>query len=153
MWNRDTPSWQKCALGLAVAVLVGVVSAFPDIALPSPQDRGWTPLVGLAHAIVVGIAFSLLLTLANKIWSDPSRENRRIASRIGKRPFLVFLVFAGGDFAVEVSARPLASWLSGHPNPEQTVARLVEAGGGWFLPLTSLAIFIGVWAFRRRRAH
>jgi hypothetical protein len=84
------PTWSKYLLALAVAVLVGTLSAIPDLTLPSPQDSGWNPLVGLVRAVIVGAAFSLIAFTAT-VWSNSRRGN----VRPWKQPLLVFLLFAG----------------------------------------------------------
>jgi hypothetical protein len=149
------PTWLKYSLGLALAVGTAVFSAVPDLVLPSTQDSGWSPLVGLVHAIVVGTAFSLLAAFATKIWSHPNQDDRPTSRfvQMARKPLAVFALFAGCDFVLEVSARPLFSWISHHAGLEATLAWSVEAGKGYLLPLAFLAVFIGVMLFRRRRTR
>ena len=149
MSDIQMPTWLKYSLALALAVLVGAISELPDFALPSPQDSGWNPLVALVHAVVVGAAFSLLLVtvsmLLNRSQDDVRQSNLR-------RGLFVFLLFAGGDFAVELLSRPFFSGLSGHAELQNALARLVQTGGGWLLPVIFLAAFTAVILLRHRRA-
>jgi hypothetical protein len=153
MPDFQMPAWSKYLLALAVAVLVGTISAIPDLQLPSPQDSGWNPLVGLAHALIVGAAFSLIAFTAT-VWY-PRGDNRAPTGglvQVGKRPLVVFLLFAMSDFVLQVLSRPFFSWLSGHSKLQDTLARLVQSGRGWLLPLMFLAVFIAVILLRHRRA-
>lgn len=143
------PRRLKYSIALVLALLVGTISEIPDFALPSPQDSGWSPLIGLARAVVVGVAFSLLLVSVTILFNRPQNKLRQSNLRRGG---FAFLLFAGGDFVVELLSRPFFSGLSGHAELQNALARLVEAGGGWLLPLMFLAAFIAVILLRHRRA-
>jgi hypothetical protein len=149
MSDIQTPTWLRYSLALVLAVLVGTISEIPDFTLPSPQDSGWNPLIGLVHAVVVGVAFSLLFVSVTILFNRPQNNLRQSNLRRG---VFVFLLFAGGGFAVELLSRPFFSGLSGHAELQNALARLVRAGGGWLLPLMSLAVFIAVILLRHRRA-
>ena len=146
MPDIQMPTWLKYSLALVLAVLVGTV---PDFTLPSPQDSGWSPVVALVHAVVVGTAFSLLVVGGNILLKRREGEVRQSKLRTGA---FVFLLFAGGDFAVELLARPFFSGLSGHADLQNALARLVEAGGGRLFPLTLLAVFVAVILLKHRKA-
>jgi hypothetical protein len=143
------PTWLRYSLALVLVVLVGTISEIPDFALPSPQDSSWSPLIGLAHAVVVGVAFSLLLVSVTILFNRPQNNLRQSTLRGGA---FVFLLFAGGDFVVELLSRPFFSGLSGHAELQNALAHLVRAGGGWLLPLMFLAAFIAVILLKHRRA-
>ena len=143
------PTWLKYSLALALAGLVGAISELPDFALPSPQDSGWNPLIALVHAVVVGAAFSLLLVTVS-MWLNRSQSNVRQNNT--RKGVFVFLLFAGGDFAVELLGRPLFSELSSHAALQNVVARVVRAGRGLLFPLLLLGVFIAIVLLRQRKA-
>jgi hypothetical protein len=149
MSDISIPTWLKYSLALALAVLVGTISEIPDFALPSPQESGWNPLVALVHAVVVGAAFSLLLVIVDRLLN---RSQGNVRQSNLRRGVFVFLLFAGGDFAVELLARPLFSELSSHAALQNAVARVVRAGGGFLFPLLLLVVFIAFVLLRHRRA-
>lgn len=148
MNSNRLPDWIRYSLIFIIVVILGGVSEIPDLALPLPQDSGWNPLIGLAHAIMVGAAFSLILVIASYGPRQINAEQRQFS---GQRALLVFLIFAAADFLVELSARPLISLLSDHVGTERDIAQLVQTGGGWFVPLVFLTLFAVVFLIRRGR--
>jgi membrane protease YdiL (CAAX protease family) len=150
MSSFQIPTWFKYSLALAVAILLGTVSAIPDLALASPQDSGWNPLVGIMHAVIVGAAFSLIV-FTETMWSNRARSNLRQSTF--RRIAFVFLVFAGGEFALELLMRPFFSELSRHEDLQNALAHMVQAGNGWLLPMMFLGVFIVIILFRSHREH
>jgi len=145
----DTSLWRKYAVALILAILIVAISEIPDFELPSNQDASWTPLIGLLHAVIAGVGFSLVVFIATP-WSRKSGTDDR-RSRL-RKAFYVFLIVGGGDFVLELSTRNLY----GHPNQSQfqlILAQLVRAGRGWLLPLLILALFFGLMFLKIRRSH
>lgn len=147
-WGTNMPDfemskWLKYAFVLIAVVLLG---ALPDFTLPSPQDPGWNSLFGLVHAVIVGAAFGSFFLIAAMWSSRPASKQNKF-----RRGFIGFLVFASGDFIVEISGRPSFLLLSRHPGIENDVSRLVRAGGGYLLPLVSLTAFVAFVFLRKRR--
>jgi hypothetical protein len=151
MKSTQLPVWVRYSLIAAIAVGLGLVSGIPDWKLPSPQDSTWHPLIGVGHAVIVGMVFALIV-LAASYWSEERVQGRH---RINyRRTVLVFLVFAAGDLVAEFSMRPLFSALSHHMRAERINAYLVRGGGGWLEPLMILALFAVVVFVRfRYRRH
>jgi hypothetical protein len=143
------PTWLRYSLALVLAVLIGTISAIPDFTLPSPQDSGWSPLIALVHAVVVGAAFSLVFFGVTILFGRPQGD---VPQNKLRRGVFVFLLFAGGDLGVELLARPLFSRLSSHAALQDAVLRVVQAGNGWFLPLIMLIVFVAFILLRFRRA-
>lgn len=93
MNDSNTPSWLKYSVALVIVVLLAVVSEIPDFELPSPQDPGWTPLIGLVHALAAGAGFGLIVFVAS-VWSNrPRGDNRKTGLRRG---VYAFLILGGG---------------------------------------------------------
>lgn len=150
MTDPDTPLWPKYAGALFLATVMVVISAIPDLDLPSPQDPGWTPLIGLLHAVIAGVGFSLVVFIATP-WSRKSGTDDR-RSRLRKAIY-VFLIVGGGEFVLGFSTR---IFLYGHPTHTKLqliLARIVEAGRGYLLPLLFLALFFGFMFLKTRRNH
>jgi len=150
MSDFKIPTWFKYSIALVLVVLLGAISEIPDLELPSPQDAGWSPLIGLVHSVVVGAAFSLIVITAT-VWSRRRQEGLR--ERIARLGILAFALFAVSDFALEVLARPFFSGLSGRPGLQNALVWLVQAGRGLLLPLVLLTVFLAVILFRRHRSH
>lgn len=146
MSDSQIPQWLKYSAALVLAVLLGAVSEFP---LPSPQDPGWSPLIGLVHAVVVGAAFSLIVVSGTILLGQ---RQGNVRQSILHRGGVAFLLFAGSEFVVDCLARPFFSGLSGRSGMQNVLASLVRAGGGRMLPLTLLIVFIIVVLIRYRRA-
>jgi hypothetical protein len=136
----DVPTWLKYMMALVLAVILGAISAMPDFH-PSPQHPDWTPLIGLIHSLVVGVSFSLIIVAGTALLA-PTRED--LWARSLRRGGLIFLLFATSDFALEISMRPFLSVLSGHPEMQNSVARAVQVGKGFLLPLVLLLVFLAL---------
>lgn len=137
-------------MALVIAVALGVISEIPDWTLPSPQNPGWTPLIGLFHALVIGATFGLIVLAAMVLTSG---DRQTLWPRSLRRSVLAFLLFAVGDFVVELSMRPFSSNISGYSGLQHTIGRIVEAGRGFAVPLVLLAVFLGVILVRRYRSQ
>jgi len=144
------PRWIKYSVALLVVILLGIISEIPDLGLPSPQDPSWDPLIGLVHAVIVGAAFGLIVFTAIIV---SNRQQSNMRQRTLRWAALAFLLFAGSDFALELLARPFFRGLSTHGEVQNVLARLIEAGGGWLLPLVFLTAFVAYILLRRRGTH
>lgn len=150
MRDPDTP-WRKYGIALLLVTLIGAISEIPDLGLPSPQDPGWTPLIGLLQAVIAGVGFGLIVFIIATVWSRRSGTDDR-GSKLRKGIY-AFLVVGGGDFVVEFSTR-----ISSHGHPtygefQHILAQMVEAGRGYLLPLILLVLFAGVMFLKIRRSH
>jgi hypothetical protein len=146
----DSDTWRKYGIALLLVTFVGVISAIPDLDLPSPQDPGWTPLIGLLQAVIAGVGFSLIVFIATA-WSRKSGTDDT-RSRLRKAVY-VFLIVGGGEFVLDLSTR---IFLYGHANRtelQRILAQIVEAGRGYLLPLFFLALFIAFMFWKTRRSH
>jgi len=141
MTGGSVPTWLKYTMALILAVVLGVISGMPDLELPSPQEPGWTPLAGVLHSLVVGVSFSLIIVAGTALLT---RAKEDLWARSLRRGVLVFLLFAIGDFALEISVRPFFSGISGHPEMQHAVTRVAQAGRGLLLPLVLLLVFLAV---------
>jgi hypothetical protein len=150
MSDFELPAWIKYSVALLVVALLGVISEIPDLGLPSPQDPGWNPLIGFVHAVVVGVAFGLIVFTAT-IWSNRAQSN--LPQRSLRWGVFAFLLFAGSDFALELLAGPFFRGLSTHADVQNALVRLVRAGRGWLLPLVFLTAFLAFMLLRSRRSH
>lgn len=148
MTGDNVPTWIKYAAALIVVVILGVVSGMPDLLLPSPQEPAWTPLIGLAHSLVAGASFSLIIVAGTVLFS---RSKKDLWARNLRRGVLIFLLFAIGDFAVEISVRPFFSQTSGHPDVQYALARAVQAWKGLLAPIVLLLVFLAVVFFKHYR--
>lgn len=149
MSDSDTP-WRKYGIPLLLATAVVVISTVPDLDLPSPQDPGWTPLIGLLRTVLVGVGFSLVAFIVTP-WSKKSgTDDRRSPVR---KAIYVFLIVGGGDFVVEFSSRIFWHRHPTHGEFQHILAQIVEAGRGYLVPLLLLALFAGVMFLKIRRSH
>jgi len=145
MGDSETP-WRKYGIALLLVVLIGAISEIPDLYLPSPQDPGWTPLLGLVQAVSAGVGFGLIVFVATAFSRKSRAEDRRYRLRKG---IYASLIVGGGYLVVGFStpAHPV------HTELQLVLARIVEAGGGYLLPALSLALFFGVIFLKTRRSH
>jgi hypothetical protein len=148
MTGDKVPTWLRYAMALVVAVGLGLLSAMPDLELPTPQDPGWTPLVGLLHSLVVGVSFSLIIVAVTVLLN---RAPENLWARSLRRGVPAFLLFALGDFALEISSRPFFSEISRHPDVQHAIARAVLAGRGALVPVVLLLVFYALFFFKRQK--
>lgn len=149
MRTSDTP-WSNYGIALLLAAVIAVIAEIPDLYMPSPQDPGWTPLIGLLQAVVAGAGFSLIVFIATG-WSRKSGTDDK-RSRL-RKAFYVFLIVGGGEFVLGFSTRIF--WY-GHPTRgkfQHILVQTVEAGKGYLLPLILLALFAGAMFLKIRRSH
>lgn len=149
MGDSDT-SWRKYGIALLLSTAVVVISAFPDLGLPSPQDTSWTPLFGLLKAVIAGVGFSLVVFIP-MMWSRESDADDRRA-RLRKAIYL-FLIVGGGYYILEFSTRAFSYGNLTHTRLQLILAKIVEAGRGWLVALLLLALYASLifLKFRRRR--
>jgi len=129
--------WLRTALFLSVAIAGAFVLTFPFAARDTPGH--------ILTRVAIMIAVFGLLPILYKVWppsEGPSFPTRR---------FLIALSFvAVGLFASDYCLPSLWSWLSLHPSLRGAVGHILEAGGGWLLPLLIFIVFaIVAWMMRR----
>jgi len=150
MVDEQVPRWLKYATALVLAVVLGVISALPDLKFPSPQEPGWAPRIGLFHSLIVGASFSLIILATTALFT---RAKQELWARSLRRGVLAFLLFATGDFALQISERPVLSEISRHPETQGIVVRAVQAGRGFLLPFLLLGGFLVAVYFRFYRRN
>ena len=148
MPDPQMPPWAKYSLALVIAVLAGAISELPDLDLPSPMDAGWSPTVSLTRAVVVGVAFSLIIVTGSILFRSQVRGRQNIF----RSGVFAFLLFGGCQFAAECVARPFFAGLSKHIGFEGALIQIVTAGRGQ-LPLLLLAVFITFVLIKTRRTE
>lgn len=131
-------SWLKYVIVLIVAVIAGYV-------LP-PSTWADSPGRVLVRVAIIVTSFGIILVVL-RIWPPSGRGS------ISTRRFVaVFALFVVVMLALGFFGSNLNSWLD-QAGFGGTVGRLVEAWGGWLLPLVFLAIFLAFVLLRRRRAQ
>jgi len=150
MTGDNRPTWLKYTMALFVAVALGLISAMPDLELPSPQEIGWTPVIGLLHSLVVGASFSLIIVAATVFLTSATE---RVWVRSLRRGVLAFLVFAISDFALQISFRPFFSEMSRHPELRHAITRAVVAGRGMLLSVVLLLVFVALALLKHHRRN
>jgi hypothetical protein len=136
MASMRKASWLKYVTVLTVALLAAYV-------LPPPTWENSPGRVLVRVAIIVA-TFGIILGVLGT-W-HPSGQ-RRISTRRFVAFFAAFVVVL---LALGFFAPKLISWLY-QEDFGGTVGRLVQAWGGWLLPLVFLAIFLAVILLKLRR--
>jgi hypothetical protein len=131
--------WLRTGVFLSVAIAGAFVLTFPFAARDTPTHI-------LTRVVIMTAVFGLLPILY-KVWpasGGPSFPTKR---------FLIALsFFAVGLFASDSYLPSLWSWLSMHPSLRGRVGHILEAGGGWLLPLLIFIVFsVVAWMMRRPR--
>ncbi len=126
-------------------VVVGLVFIGAGLILTQPLASEHAPGGTLIRIAITVVAFGII-PVVHRIW--PSRGGEKVPARrfVTFFALLVVLLLAVGFFQ---------SWfpssLRHNLRLERALARLVEAAGGWLLPLLVLVIITTVWLVRRRR--
>ncbi len=130
-------SWLK----YLIVPIVGVIVAY---VLPSPT---WANSPGrvLVRVAIIAAGFGII-PVVYRIW--PPSEPARVSTRRFVAFFLLFVVVL---LALGLLGPKLFSLLE-KVGLGGIIGRLVEAGGGWLLPLLFLGVFIAFMLLRRRRA-
>ncbi len=133
--------WRKF-LSFAIVVIVAAIVGY---VVPSPM---WANSPGrvLVRVAIIAAGFGIL-PVAYRIWEPPGR--RGVSTR---RWVVFFALLVVVLLALELLGPKLFSWLE-DVGLGGVIGRLVEAGGGWLLPLLFLGIFLAFMLLRRRRAR
>ncbi len=131
--------WRKL-LGFAIVVIVAAIVGY---VLPSPM---WANSPGrvLVRVAIIAAGFGIL-PVVYRIWSPSGRG--RISTR---RWVVLFALLVVMLLALGLLGPKLFSWLE-DVGLGGVIGRLVEAGGGWLVPLVFLAVFLAFVLLRRRR--
>jgi len=120
-----------------VAILAGILSP--------TAGPGQTLGRSLLRVVIIVTAFGIILSL-HRIWPIEGQvplPRSRLA--------VILVLLAAMLLAVDFFLPEVLSVLSPHERAGEIVARLVDAGGGWLVPVLLLATFVTVMLIRRRR--